>query len=303
MIKTNCIICGKKEKIKELFPATFGSSDINQKTYSARRVPDRVHYRMVKCDNCGLVFSSPILPPDKITGLYKKSECTYTDQVIYIANTYLKLFSEIKNYLPQKPKVLEIGCGDGFFLKALFDLGIKSVFGVEPGKDMVKNAAVEIRKNIKSDIFKKRQFPAKTFDLVCCFHTLDHLTDPALFVKEAYAILKPGGIVLVVTHDTEGLSVSLFGERSPIFDIEHIYLFSKPTISKLFEMYGFNTLTSKNLVNSYPLSYWLRMSGLTKDLKNFGQKILSTTGLANVNFSLAGGNLVYIGQKPKNLNL
>jgi SAM-dependent methyltransferase len=162
---------------------------------------------------------------------------------------------------------------------------------------MVKSADPRIRKNIKTDIFRHGQFRSNSFDLVACFHTLDHLTDPVFFVKEAYKVLKPGGLVVTITHDTEGLSVKLFGEKSPIFDIEHIYLFSKKTLSGLFEKYGFITMSASNLVNTYPVSYWLRMSGLPRKVKDAGQKVLSASGLSDVNLSLAGGNQVYIGRK------
>jgi 2-polyprenyl-3-methyl-5-hydroxy-6-metoxy-1,4-benzoquinol methylase len=297
MIQTQCILCGEKQQIRQLYEATFSQDDLNRQTYSARRMPDRVHYRMVKCDRCGMVFSNPILPPDKIAHLYHESVCTYDEQVSYITDTYVTEFFRIGKDLPKHPKVLEVGCGNGFFLKALHDRGIRGVYGVEPGREMVAAADPAIRKNITVDIFKKNQFPKHSFDVVCCFHTLDHLTDPALFAKESATILKPGGFVLVVVHDTQGLSVKLFGERSPIFDIEHIYLFSKKTISQLFETHGFETVSAANLVNTYPLSYWLRMAGVPKAVKYFGQRVLDATGLAKKNFSLAGGNISYIGKK------
>ncbi len=295
MKQTICILCGNNDAVRELYPATFSEKDLNRETYSARRLPDRIHYRMVKCAGCGLIFSNPILPAEKIAGLYHESVCTYDTQVEYITTTYVDLFSKL--HVAKNAKILEVGCGNGFFLKALFDHGIKKVYGVEPGEDMVNNAHISIRKNIKKDIFRKNQFPEKSFDTVCCFHTLDHLADPVLFVKEAYRILKPGGYVLVVVHDTGGLSVKLFGEKSPIFDIEHIYLFSKKTIAMLFEKFGFTTVTAASLVNRYPLSYWVRMAGIPGSVKRLALSVLGKTGIGNINISLAGGNMYYVGRK------
>lgn len=297
MIQTHCVICGDKEEIIELYPANFAQSDLNHATYSARRLPDHIHYRIVKCARCGMVFSSPILPIKKIAKLYRQSVCSYDDQVRYITSTYLKLFDVVRPSLPQNPKILEVGCGNGFFLKALYDTGLKNVWGVEPGVEMVRKAQNEIRRNIKNDIFRAKQFPKHSFDVVCCFHTLDHMPDPIAFVEEAYAVLKPGGFVIVVVHDSQGLSVKLFGEKSPIFDIEHIYLFSKSTLSQICESYHFQTVSANSLINTYPLSYWVRMSGVPQRVKRFGIKTVEKTGIGKLNISLAGGNIYYIGRK------
>lgn len=293
----HCLLCGEKEQINQLYNPTFSDSDLNNRVYSARRLPDKVHYRIVKCGRCGLVFSSPILPPGVISKLYRQSTCNYDDQLKYITDTYMNLFNKISDQLPKNPKVLEVGCGNGFFLKALYDKGIKDVWGVEPGMDMVKKSALELKSRIKVDIFKDRQFKYNSFDLVVCFHTLDHMIDPNAFVKTAYKILKKGGMVLVVVHDCEGLSVTLFGEKSPIFDIEHIYLFSKTTIRKLFNKGGFNQLEAENLVNSYPLSYWVRMGGIPTGLKLFIIRVLEFIHLDKLTISLAGGNIYSVGRK------
>ena len=294
-----CALCGKNQDIRELYPATFDITSISKKTYSARRHPDHIHYRLVRCSNCGLIFSNPILPPSVIAGLYKQSVCTYEDQIPYAVQTYGELFEDIRPRLPKHPKDLEVGCGNGFFLESLQKNGIRDVWGVEPGKQMVDEAPKSLRLRIKNDIFKKKQFAQNSFDVVCCFHTLDHMTDPNLFIQETLRILKPSGFVIVVVHDTAGWSVKLFGERSPIFDIEHIYLFNKQTLRQLFTKHGFVSADVRNLVNTYPLSYWLRMSGFAKGMKTIGEFLLAITGLSKKNISFAGGNIYLIAQKPK----
>ena len=95
--------------------------------------------------------------------------------------------------------------------------------------------------------------------------------------------------MIVVTHDTQGLSVKLFGERSPIFDIEHIFLFNKKTIAALFKRATFKLVNVKNLVNTYPLSYWIRMSGLGLNISWLP---------IDPPISLSGGNIVTVAQKP-----
>ncbi len=297
MIRTVCAICKNNKKVKKLFPATFKGEKLQSDIYSARRFPDNIHYQIVRCERCGLIFSSPVLPQEKIASFYRESACNYNDQIRYLVKTYMGLFEQAEKFLPRNPKVLEIGCGNGFFLQALWKKGIRNVAGVEPSPKMVQEAPKQIKKSIIQDIFKPRQFKKDTFDFVACFHTLDHMLDPNDAISEIHRILKPGGVALIVVHDTDGLSVKFFGEKSPIFDIEHIYLFNKKTLSRIFEKHGFETKDISGVQNTYPLWYWWRMSGIAKILKITGLWVLELTRMGNIELTLAGGNISILARK------
>lgn len=298
MVNTKCAICGNKEKLEVLYPAAFNLGDLSPKTFSARRTPDGTHYRFVKCVNCGLIFSNPILPLDKIAKLYKDSTFDYAPEAEYLKKTYGAV---LKRMLPhtgiQKIKVLDIGCGNGFFLERAEELGVKHVFGVEPSIPAIKMAPKYLQSKIKASIFKPGLYKANAFDIACCFHTLDHVTDPLAFVKEMYRILNKGGQASVIVHDTGGLSVKLFGEKSPIFDIEHIYLFNKAALRKIFMMSGFKTAEVFDLENEYPLVYWFRMIPLPPWIKKSLIRLLAFLNLDKVPLKLRSGNIGIIAKK------
>lgn len=291
-------MCGKNQQTRTLYSATFKENNLSKNTYSARRNPDKLHYKINKCLNCGLVFSSPILPLERLSKFYGESLCNYENQIPYLIKTYFKLIKDIKKFLPKNPKVLEVGCGNGFFIKALVDLGFtKNVFGIEPSSKMVLEADASIRSHIKIDIFKSDLFPKNSFDLILCFHTLDHMFDPNEFVQGAYSMLKKNGYVIVVVHDTEGLSVKLFGERSAIFDVEHIYLFNKRTLSKIFLMNNFKVIKVFDLVNNYPLNYWIQMSGFPNIVKKYAKFVFDILGIGKKGISIPAGNIALIAKK------
>ena len=298
MIDIICALCGEKQQIKTLYPSTFNEKMISKSTYSARRFPDKIHYRIVKCQNCSLVFSSPVLPPGKISMLYKESVCNYKEQIPYLIKTYLNIIKKIKSDIAENPKVLEVGCGNGFFIKALLDCGLtKEVFGVEPGSKMVLHADEGVRSRIKVNFFKQNLFPKSTFDLILCFHVLDHMIDPNEFIRGAQALLKKNGYIIVVVHDTEGLSVKLFQEKSAIFDIEHIYLFNRKTLSKIFLRNKFKVVQIFNLINSYPLDYWIKMSGFPSFIKKSSKFITTIFGINKKSISIPAGNIGIIAKK------
>ena len=227
-----CAICGTNQQILQLYPANFKISTLSSYTFSARRNPDKIHYRSNRCLRCGLIFSSPIFSDKKISELYSKSICSYRPQTKHLSKTYIELFETNIPFTSRNISILEIGCGNGFFLNELLKRGYKNLYGIDPSKKMVSETPYIIKKNIKKSIFKKGLFKANKFDIICCFHTLDHVLDPNELIFESSKLLKKNGSVLFIVHDTDALSAKIFGEKSPIFDIEHIYLFNKKILSK-----------------------------------------------------------------------
>lgn len=297
MVDIICALCGKNQRTEVLYKSTFNEKRITSVIYSARRPPDRIHYKILKCQKCGLIFSSPILKPSRITEFYTESVCSYDEQVPYLIKAYMKEFQRIEPFLPKNPKILEIGCGNGFFLEALRKKGIKDLFGVEASSKMVSEATPYFKNRIIKDVFKQKQFPDNNFDAVLCFHTLDHIVDPNRFIKLVKKVLKPGGFILFVVHNTDSIFAKLFGEKWPIFDIEHIFLFNKNTLYFLFSKHKFRSIQTFNTRNSYPLSYYARMSPTSFKTKNAIMSILNKLKLKNIELPLPGGNIAIIAKK------
>lgn len=299
MKEKKCVLCGDLQQPRLLYPATITTSKGAAKLYSARRPADTIHFQINICDRCGLVFSSPIFSADTIQRFYHQSVCTYEELVPFTTRTYERLVVPLRKKLPRQPRVLEIGCGTGFFLERLRRSGVKQVWGVEPGQAMVERAPHTLRRRIKRSFFRRGLFGKDSFDLVACFHTLDHMLEPNAAVKAMYEVLKPGGIALIVVHDSAGWSVKILGEKSPIFDVEHIYLFNKQTLGSLFEKHGFVVDSVSNVVNTYPLAYWVSMAGLPARLTSEVLWLLKAMGVATKPVSLAAGNMALMAHKPK----
>lgn len=298
MISVQCALCKEKQKIKELYQETFKPKEISARAFSARRTPDRIHYRFVRCENCGLIFSNPIMPYNKIINLYARSKFDYNLESSYLKKTYgYYLNNIIKNSHRKKLRLLDVGCGNGFFLEEAKKMGIGEAHGIEPGKASVKKAQKWLQKNIIVGILEKGAVKNNFYDIVCCFHTLDHVVDPNEFLQNIYLSLKKGGKALFIVHDTSGLSVKLFGEKSPIFDIEHIFLFNKNNLEKLFKKNKFSVVEIFSVKNTYPLQYWFRMIPLPGLLKKFFLSALFKLKLANFPLSLSAGNIGIIAKK------
>jgi hypothetical protein len=76
LVPTTCAICAAPGDASELYPANFSPQDLNPEVFSARRMPDKIHYRLVRCNTCGLVRSDPIINHETMVELYTKSSQT-----------------------------------------------------------------------------------------------------------------------------------------------------------------------------------------------------------------------------------
>ncbi|MBI2641436.1 class I SAM-dependent methyltransferase [Candidatus Roizmanbacteria bacterium] len=296
MITQTCAICGKNN-FTVLYPENFDIHTINSRTFSARRLPDRIHYRMVKCKDDGLIYSNPILEYDKIEKLYKKSFTAYDEHLENLRETYGFYLKELERYGVNKDRLLEIGCGNGFFLEEALSQGYKEVYGVEPGKKSVEKAKARIKKNIIIDIFKRGQFRKNSFDVICCLQTFDHIPDPNGMLKECYKILKKDGFMLFLNHDAGALTNKLMGEKSPIIDIEHTYLFSKEMMKKIFEKHKFKVLETKSSFNIHHLSYWIHLFPIPNFIKLPLINLLNIAKVGRLKIKMYPGNLVAVAKK------
>lgn len=293
--KIACPICQNYHNYQILYPKNFNISDLNVKIFSARRLPDKIHYRLIKCKKCDLVRSSPVADIKQLNKLYEKSLMTYEEEVGNLTQTYVNSIKPILKILPKDAKILEIGCGNAFVLKAIYDLGYKNVYGIEPSKDAVNKSDKKIKNNIKLDILKPKLFPKNTFDFILIFQTFDHIPAPDKFLKECYRLLKPNGYILTFNHNIDSLTSKILKEKSPIIDIEHTFLYSPKTIRAIFEKYKFTVKKIYSPYNILSIKHLLWLIPLPKFIK---QRIVdSNSSIFNIKIKLQLGNLCLIAQK------
>jgi SAM-dependent methyltransferase len=226
--------------------------------------------------------------------LYEDCKFLSEKESALAAATYASLAQKFLTGGPERQErsLLEIGCGNGAFLDAMLRLGIKHVVGCEPTRDALSFASAEVRPSIINDHFKPGHFKPETFDMVCAFHVLDHLSDPDEFVRESRRILKRGGRVLFICHDVDAMVNRVFRESSPVFDIEHIFLFNKSTLAALTENSGFDVISVGDLRNTYTVAYWLKYAPFLKKFVRFLPTVIKDRRL-----TLAAGNIFVCATK------
>ena len=78
------------------------------------------------------------------------------------------------------------------------------------------------------------------FDAIACFHVFENMPDPHDALSRIKDLLKPGGLLLLTTFDTEGLMYLLTERNRMAHNFRrHLILYSRSAIIELLEHSGF----------------------------------------------------------------
>jgi SAM-dependent methyltransferase len=208
-------------------------------------------FAYVRCKRCGLAQINPQPAQAEVARRYREgSGAEYLSYEVANEAAFLRLqelalrdagFEELETIIKRskttRPRVLDAGCATGALLAKLRDRGW-DCSGVEISP-AAEYARAERGLDVRKASLEESRFPAESFDLVLASHLIEHLNDPAAFVREARRVLAPEGRFFVTTPNIAGFQARLFGSRwrSAIFD--HLYLFSAKTLSALLRQSGF----------------------------------------------------------------
>ncbi|HIK11971.1 MAG TPA: class I SAM-dependent methyltransferase [Oscillatoriaceae cyanobacterium M33_DOE_052] len=166
----------------------------------------------------------------------------------YIISPLLAMLAEARKNLPEKPRLLDLGCGNGSLTHVIAQQGYE-VVGVEPSEQGVTIAQKTFPdyRLIHASVYDlpDAELGGK-FDIVISVEVIEHLIYPRELLKAARHCLKPNGTLIITTpyHGyLKNLALALSGKMDrhfqPCKDGGHIKFFSANTLTELFKSEGF----------------------------------------------------------------
>lgn len=244
-----CRICGAGDGQRTIGPESYACSG--------------QHLR--RCGHCGAVYLAPDFEPAALDAFYAEqyrklfpSEAIWLNEERFFAwrgdRAVARLrLARIAPFLTRDARLFEVGSGFGAFLAAAAAAGLTGLQASEPDaanrSRLLGNAGVTFQDGLSS-------VPSGSLDIVVAFHVLEHLPDPAMFMAELLAALKPGGRAFIEVPDLMG------GLHSADYvHPAHLSYFTQGMIARLSRASGFHVRSCGPHPDGGPLleNIWLEL--------------------------------------------
>ncbi|MEO5960533.1 MAG: class I SAM-dependent methyltransferase [Opitutaceae bacterium] len=276
-----------------------------------RRVPTVDTGPVVRCRACGLCFANPQPSDRELAQIYGNDYVLAPDgsaagaEIVRskraTADHYLDLLAT--HGIDPRGRLLEVGCGAGNFLlqavaRGFHVTGIEySPFACQRARETLGGRGRVLQGEI--DVLKD---DSGAYDVCVLCDVIEHVRDPATFLRHVFRLLRPGGAVLVVTPSLDSWSARLMRARWMEFKPEHLFYFDRRTIARQLVGAGFYDLAfhrgTKRLSLDYVAAHFDKypVPGVTHGLRFL--RAISPAALRQKLFPIVASGLVALARKP-----
>jgi 2-polyprenyl-3-methyl-5-hydroxy-6-metoxy-1,4-benzoquinol methylase/predicted RNA-binding Zn-ribbon protein involved in translation (DUF1610 family) len=236
-----CPLCGSTEIKHEFTCKDCFASGEQFETYICRQCGFLFTNNFPSSNSIGKYYDSPkyISHSDTKKGLINK--------LYHFARAYMikRKLNFICNQTKRKTgKILDIGCGTGYFLNEAKRKGWET-FGIEKSEQARKRAIEYFDLFVKPEaqIYK---FPKENFDVITLWHVLEHLENLNEIMEKMHDLLLPDGIIVIAVPNCSSYDARHYKTCWAGYDVpRHLWHFTPATIKLLAEKFNFNIVHKK----------------------------------------------------------
>jgi len=263
-----CDLCGS-DRSKVRFSSTLRDGDEGDlSAYRCTHSGYGRHHTIVECLECGLVYANPRHNNGEILSKYEAvQDPLYVKEREGRVLTFERHLRPLEKIAPPGDgrRLLDVGCHVGVFVEIAARHGWDA-WGVEPSHWAAKQAQQAGLQVIEGTLSTAGLEDA-SFDVITMWDVIEHVEQPSLQVREAFRLLKPGGVLAVHTMDLNSLFARLMGRRWPWLMEMHVYFFTRRTLAALLEQAGLRVIEVR------PQGRYLRLGYLSTRVAAFSQPL------------------------------
>ena len=190
---------------------------------------------------------------------YGEKRCPSRNRLIFkehqlTAVEFVKYFSKLNTTLT----VLDVGCGDGFFMEILRNLGFESIYGIDVSQPLLEKARRKGFHIVEGSVYDLTA--SGEVDVILLWDVLEHLENPGLAITKIYDVLKEEGILYLIVPVYDSISNRLgrlFKRKKKIqearaHDQTHLHAFSTNALIWLLKSHQFDIEQTIHTANKLP---------------------------------------------------
>ena len=221
-------------------------------------------YTIVECAACDMRYVSPMPTLEELTAHYQNAAyfegeseqgyLNYVDMKKALLPHFRRRLQHIEAQLPQRGKILDVGCAAGYFLEAARQRGWQ-ISGLELSQEMAHNAEQLLHVPIYTAL---DAVPDRDFDAITLWEVIEHLPDPIDTLRQLRDRLRPGGQLMLSTPNNGHWQAfrskeQWIGYRPP----SHLQYFMRETLADALRRVGFERIAINGTAPLPPLPAWL----------------------------------------------
>lgn len=297
---TNCPVCGS-DNLKKVFDAVdhFSSGEV---------------FPVYDCAHCGFRFTNHFPSEDTIGRYYDSPDyISHSDSNEGLVNRLYHLFRKrmlrkkielVADYTPAKDspvRLLDIGCGTGYFLQAAKEQGW-IVSGIEKDDKARESATLRSELEVKDENgFWETE--NSSFDVVTLWHVLEHLEKLNETIHKIKEIITPEGIVVLALPNCRSYDAAFYKGWWAAYDIpRHLWHFSPESLEKLLGKHGLKVIQKTRMpLDAFYISLLSEKYKKSNLFTRYGRAFLNGTivflrSLSNIEQS---SSIIYIAKKTE----
>lgn len=208
-----------------------------------------------RCQECRTLYMSPRPTPEVMASYYGNSDNYrfWAEHIFPASETNRRekihrpmldyMVAACERYGVARELLVEVGPGFGTFAALAQESGsFASVLAIERTAEMAKacrDRGVEV---IERAIEELQPAQVRNADVVVSFEVIEHLFNPAAFLRSVAGLLRRDGLLALTCPNGEGFDTAILGALSGQVDSEHVNLFNPMSLAGLLERSGFDVL-------------------------------------------------------------
>ncbi|MFW6140270.1 MAG: class I SAM-dependent methyltransferase [Acidobacteriota bacterium] len=252
--RTKCPVCSSSH-IKPFRQRNISYEDFNHERI---KITDKDYgkvWDLSRCLDCTHLFANPCPTANYIQSLYAKIQDTsYQEEAAGRERNFLPILYNLHKIHLHRGKIFDVGAATGIFLNSARKYGWRPE-GIETSTWAADTALKKYRIHVKKGAFESAELKKSHYQVVTMIDFIEHIPHPYKAVLKAHQILKPNGVLCLVTPNQQSLAAKILRSHWWHFRPAHIHYFTKKSLLSLLKKGGFKIIKTKNYSWTFSAHY------------------------------------------------